>query len=165
MSDILKEVMSLRNELWSELLDFVNSIVKEIARDGWPQADTSMRMADYRNILDITCSKVGLSPKRIEKFILGMQAEIVKENDPIFAALEKMVDNPTHDPDKVYSSRELFEVLQRMHRKLHATYGSVNKFTRSLTGYIDNGSLERAGIKVYMRESGNNKTFSVESLK
>lgn len=165
MSDILKEVMALRNELWSELLDFVNNIIKEIGRDGWPQAATSMRMADYRNLLDITCGQTGLSPKRIENFILAMQSEIVKENDPIFIALEKLVDNPTHNPEKAYTSRELFDVLQRMHRKLAATYGTLNKFTRSLTGYVDNGSLERAGIQVSIRTSGNNKAFTVESLK
>lgn len=165
MSDILKEVMSLRNELWSELLAFINLIVKSIGRDGWPQASTQMRMADYRNMLDITCELTGLSPKRIENFILAMQAEIVQENDPIFAALEKLLDNPTHNPEKHFTSRELFEVLQRLHRKLHTHYGTVNKFTRAITGYMDNGALERAGIQMTLRTSGNNKTFTVQALK
>lgn len=165
MSEILKEVMSLRNELWSELLDFINKIVKQIDQHGWPEAPTQMRMADYANILDMTCSITGMSSKKIEGFILAMQTEIVTENDPIFQAMEKLIENPTHNSDRSFSSRELFEVLGRMHRKLGTHYGTLNKFTRALTGYIDNGSLERAGIQVSVRTSGNNKTFTVEPLK
>lgn len=165
MSDILKEVTELRDELWSELLDFVNSIVKQIDQHGWPDAPTQMRMADYANLLDMTCSMVGLSSKKIEKFILAMQTDIVQENDPMFAAFEKMIENPTHDPERAYTPRELYEILTRIHRKMGTFHSTQNKFTRNLSAYIDNGSLERAGVGVSVKMSGNNKTFTVHSLK
>lgn len=164
MSEILKGVSEMRDELWSELLDFVNKIVYEIGQHGWTNASSSMRMADYANILDITCGLVGLSPRKIEKFILGMQAEIVSENDPLFAALTKLIENPTHDPSRRYTSRDLYDTTCRMYRKMQLTYSSLHKFTRALNGYIDNGQLERAGILVEVSASGNNKFFLVNGV-
>lgn len=164
MSDILKEVVGLRNELWSELLAFVNQIIKQIDQHGWPEASTQMRMADYANLLDMTCSLNGLSPRKIEKFILAMQAEIVTENDAMFGALEKLIDNPSHDQDRVYSSKELFEVCGRLHRKVIVQYGTLHKFTRAISGYIDNGQLERAGIEVIAVNNGNNRAFRIGPL-
>lgn len=165
MSDILKEVMGLRNDLWSELIDFVNTIIKQIGTHGWAESPTSMRMADYANLLDITCSNAGLSPKRIEKFILGMQAEIVAENDQLFPAMEKLLENPTHKVDRQYSTRELYEVLCRCHRKLVSQYNTLNKFTRAISGFMDNGSLSRAGIDLQQHTSGTIVTFSVKRKK
>lgn len=161
MSNILKEVMDSRDALWSELLDFVNDMIKQIGRHGLQQTGTKLRMADYGAMLDLTSSMVGISSAKIEDFILTLQAEIVSENDPIFSALIKLLDNGDTDPEHRYGSKELHSLLVRMHRKVGAQYGTPNKFSRALKGFISNGQLARYGINVESVNSGNNNYFTI----
>lgn len=158
---IFKNVLATRNELWSELIDLVNKILEQVLRHGWPEAPTELRMADYGNLLATTSSLEGLSPTKIERFILKMQTEIMSENDSLFPALQKLIDNPTHDVSKRYESKQLYDAVSRVHRKLLHQYDTSNKFTRALTGHVDSGALERAGISVQIHMSGKNKLFSV----
>lgn len=164
MTDILQDVMAQRDGLWSELLDFVNSIVKEVTRNGWPNAGSQLRMADYANLLDITCGLVGLSPRKIENFILSMQSHIVSENDTIFDALREMLDAPGHDPEKRYTSQKLYEHVSRLNRKVKVQYPNNNKFASQLRGFMNNGQLEREGILVKRHHWGKNLLYSVERL-
>lgn len=161
MSNILKEVMDNRDALWSEMLDFVNKMVKQIGRHGLQQTGTKLRMADYGAMLDLTASMVGMSSAKMEEFILTLQAEIVSENDPIFTALIKLVEGTSYDPEAKYSPKTLHETLGRLHRRMLAQYGTPNKFGRALRGYISNGQLERYGIHVENIASGNNNYFTI----
>ncbi len=165
MSNILKEVMDSRDALWSETLDFVNGMVKQIGRHGLQQTGTKLRMADYGAMLDLTSSMVGMSSAKMEDSILTMQAEIVSENDPIFTALVKLVESTSHNPETKYSPKVLHETLTRLHRKLLAQYGTPNKFGRALRGYISNGQLERYGLKVENTSSGNNNYFTIQDAR
>lgn len=163
MSEILKEVTSKRDVLWSELLDFVNKMVKEIDEHGWPHSGSDMRMADYADILDITCGIVGLSSRKIEKFILDMQSEIVNENDPIFEALKVLVNQEGFDPEKKWKGKDLFDTCNRANRKVGIVYKSSNKFVRQLKSFIYNGQLERAGIAAQEIVWGKNTLFTINS--
>jgi hypothetical protein len=162
MSEILKEVTGKRDALWSELLDFVNRMVKEIDEHGWPHSGSDMRMADYADILDITCGIVGLSSRKIEKFILDMQSEIVNENDPIFEAIKVLVDQEGFDAEHKYKGKELFDTLNRVNRKVGMVYKTSNKFVRQLKSFIYNGQLERAGIKAEEIVWGKNSVFTID---
>lgn len=162
MGNILKEVMDNRDALWSELLDFVNKVVDQIGRHGLHGSTTKLRMADYGTMLDLTSSLVGLSPAKMEDFILNMQAETINENDPIFSAMKKLVESPNYDSRHKYSSRELYDTLTRINRKLASTYSSPNRFTTALRGFIHGGQLSRNGINVIHTTRGNNNVFQVE---
>ncbi len=161
LNKIFKSVQVNRNELWSELLTLVNKILHQIVTHGWPESPTELRMADYANLLTITCGLEGVSPRKIETFILSMQTEIMSENDSLFTALQKLTDNSTYEPDKRYTTRQLYDVLGKMHRKVVLQYSSLNKFTRAVTGHIDSGAFERAGFDVRLHQSGNNKMLTV----
>ena len=161
MSEILKEVTTKRDLLWSELLDFVNSIVKEIGEHGWPESGSQMRMADYANLLDITCSVAGQSPRRIEKFILDMQSQIVSENEPMFDAFKALLIKHDFDPTKKYTAKALFDTLNAISRKVGMAYKTSNRFSIALKSFIYNGQLERAGINVEMSQWGNNTVFKI----
>lgn len=165
MSSILKEVMESRDALWSELIDFVNKLVKQISRYGITRGNTGIRMADYGSLLELTSNMMGLSPSKMEKFISRMQAEVINENDPIFKALTKLMESPGHSPETRYSSKALYEALLRSYRKMVTQYATSNKFSYALKGYISNGQLERAGIRVVHSTSGNNNYFTVEDIR
>lgn len=164
MTDILQEVTSKRDDLWSELMDFVNSILKQIGSHGWPDAGSELRMADYANLLDITSSIVGLSPRKIENFILSMQSHIVSENDTIFDAMRAILESPGHDPEKRFTSQKLYEYASRVNRKVRVQYPNNNKFAAQLRIFMNNGQLEREGILVKRHHWGKNLLYSVEKL-
>lgn len=165
MSSILKEVMDSRDVLWSELLDFVNSIVKQIGRHGIQSSNTKLRMADYGGMLDLTASMVGMSSAKMENFILSMQVELVSENEPIFIALEKHIESLSFNPETSYTPKNLYETLGRHHRKLLTTYKSTQSFSKALKGFINNGQLLRFGIAIDIAKSGNNQLFTVRTAR
>jgi hypothetical protein len=164
MTDILQQVTSQRDALWSELLDFVNSIVKQIGAHGWPEAGSELRMADYANLLDISCGLVGLSPRKIENFILTMQSHIVSENDTIFHAMRDMLQAPGHDPQKKFSAQQMYDYAARFNRKVKTQYPNHNRFASQLRTFMNNGQLEREGILVRRHHQGKNLLYSVEDL-
>ena len=164
MSDILGEVTGNRDGLWSEIIDFVNTMVEQIGRHGADTPNTKLRMADYGALLEITSSISGLSPTKMENFILQQQTAIIAENDQIFAALQLMVETASHDVDHKYTSRELHGVLCRLNRKMANQYSSPNKMTKAIKGYVNGGQLERNGIKVDIVTSGNNSYYTVSQV-
>ncbi len=165
MSNILKEVMDSRDALWSELLDFVNAMIRQIGRHGLQQTGTKLRMADYGAILDLTSSMVGVSSGKIEEFILTLQTEIVSENDPLFSAFIRLLESGAHDPEQKFLSKDLHSLLIRLNRKVGNNYATPNKFARSLKGFISSGQLERYGVRVTSINSGNNNYFTVQDIR
>lgn len=161
MSDILTEVTAKRDELWSEIIDFVNQMVGQISAHGVSQPNTKLRMADYGALLEITSGLVGLSPTKLENFVLQQQTAIVSENDQLFNSLLLLIEAPSHNPEHKYNSKELHTVLCRLNRRMLNQYSTPNKMTRALNGFINGGQFERAGIKVLLSRSGNNATYSV----
>ncbi len=161
MSDILKEVTGKRDALWSEMLDFVNTMIKQITLHGLEQSATQLRMADYGAILHLTSSLVGMNPTKMENFILDMQTEIVSENDPLFYALITLIETGSHGPDHVFTAKELHHSLGRINRKVNAAYGNVPKFIRGMRSYINNGQLHRAGVDVESIISGNTQCYQI----
>ncbi len=165
LNEILKAVVKNRDALWSELLDFVNATVREVGAHGLGRGTVKIRTAEYGALLDLTCGMVGLSYKRLEDFIRRMQAEVVSENDPLFNALQEMVEAVDHDPEHRYKSKELLDALTRINRKVSSKHPTPNKLTRQLQAYINNEQLERYGVEVIVHRSGNNTAFSVQSTR
>lgn len=164
MSHILRQVTSQRNELWSELLDYVNKIVKTIdERGGLHTTTVSIRMADYGALLDLTCSMDGMSFPKIEGYILRMQTEIMKQNDPLFAAMIAVLNAYNGDMGEV-TCGDMLKMLIGTDRRMKSVYTSSQKLSRRLTEYIENGSFSRAGINVEKVVSGKNHRFRVREL-
>lgn len=162
---ILKDVVKSRDELWSELLDFVNATIREVGRHGLGRGTVKIRMAEYGALLDLTCGITSHSYPKLENFIRSQQTHVVSENDPLFAAFQEMVEAIDHDPEKRYRSKELLDALTRINRKVQAKHPTANKFTRDLQAYINNEQLERYGVQVTLHRSGNNTTFSVANMR
>lgn len=165
MSVILRDVTANRDILWSELLDFVNKVILQLERTNMDDTTTKLRMADYGAMLEVTSKITGMSPVKIEKFIEGMQGDVVGENDPLFTAIGKLVEQPNHDPHKKYSPTEAHAILTRANRKVNAKYGSANKMSRQIKVFIGNGQFERNGFLVTPHTSGNNNLYSFEDIR
>lgn len=165
MSKILKDVSDNRDALWSELLDFVNKIVLQIERQDVDASTTTLRMADYGAMLELTSAITGTSPKKVENFIQSMQDEVVGENDPLFAALKKVVELPNHASDRRYTPTELFDLLKKVNRKVVTQYSSANKCGRQLKVFIGNGSLERSGFIVTPHTVGHNSYYTIQDTR
>lgn len=162
MGNILREVADQRNELWSELLTYVNKIVKVIGqRGGLESSEVTIRMADYGAMLDLTCSIDGMAFDKLEGYIKRMQTEIMQVNDPLFGALIALA--TACDGDTGYlTATELHSLLGKTaDRKYKTVYKTTNKLSRSMTTYLTNGSFGRAGLNVEKKSSGKNNKFRV----
>ena len=158
LSQVLKEVLDNRDVLWSELLDFVNSILQVMNEGDRPETTTRFRMADYGMIMEISSSLAGLSSRKLEDFIIRMQDDTVSENDPLIMALGALYEAlPTGEQHR-FTSSQLYKDLCKINRKVGTKYTS-NSCTRAMKGYLSNGHFARAGLHVDQTKSGNNTVF------
>lgn len=147
LSTILEEVTSKRDALWSEMLDYVNQIVKTIGMHGLQNTGSKLRMADYAAFLQLTADMVGLDYTSMEEFIKRMQSETMNENDPIFNALKALF-NSGEDFNKMYTAKQLYETLSRYDRKLTRVYKDSRKFAAALKGFHAGDNFKYVGIGV-----------------
>lgn len=162
MSQIRQEVRDLRNDLFSELLDHVNRIVRQISKNGLatPTSETiTMRMADYALFLHLTADMVGLSGPSMEKFILQQQANTVNENDVLYSVLKEFAQQTP--VDKKWGLRELYAHLCTFDRKFLKQYGSQSKFSAALRSSTNNGSAQLQGLAVKEVKSGGSTKYRV----
>lgn len=158
LSVILREVLDNRNQLWSELLDFVNRLLGAINTHGMPNTATKFRMADYGMILELACGQEGLSSRKLEDFIIRMQDDTVSENDPLVMAMQAFYEALPPNEEHRFTSSQLYRDLTKINRKVASKYTS-NACTRSMKGYISSGHFKRAGLEVDVTKSGNNTVF------
>lgn len=158
LSLVLSEVMNHRDELWSELLDYVNKVVARISRHGLEQRGSSLRMADFGAFLQLTCEMAGLSHTDLEGFIRSMQAETMRENDVMFPAMKSLMEAGDTRRFKV---GELYQELQRIDRKITKQYPTVRKFGSQLRAYVHGGQFAYDGIGVKETAFGKNFKYHV----
>lgn len=157
MSAILSEIMKRRDELWSEMLDYVNTIVHHIRQHGLGSvAPSKLRMADYGILLGITGDMDGFSATKLENFILKMQAETFHANDPMFDALNEYIASRGGEGDVRVTSAELYKKLTKVRRKIISKYPTPNKFTTAVKGFHERGDFEKLGVPVKTYMSGKN---------
>lgn len=159
LSAILMEVLKNRDALWSELLDFVNKILNKINRSGIENTGSTLRMADYGALLDITSSLEGLSVSVCEHFIKKMQTETMMENDPIFAAMKIHLNNLGPEGTGKLIAKDLYEQLVRVDRKVARTYDSPRKFAAGMRAYVNGGQFKYAGIGVEVTAFGGTQRY------
>lgn len=159
MSGILHEVLSKRDDLWSELLDFVNQLVANISKNGVESTGSSLRMADYGAILAIGSNITGLSASECENFIKKMQSETMMENDPIFTAVKSYLSNlPPKGTDKM-TAKDLYEELQKHNRKISRSYPTVRKFASAIRAYCNGGQFKYAGVGIEQSAFGGSQKY------
>lgn len=163
LSNILEDVATHRNELWSELLDYVNKIVATIGMHGLQATDTQLRMADYVAFLQLTSDMVGLDYTTMEDFILRMQSETMQENDPIFSAIKKYLATGP-DFNQKFTGKALYELLCRMDRKFPTTYKSHTKFTSALKSHIASNTMRFSGIGIEVTPYSKTSRYRVYPL-
>ena len=110
--EMIDEVMDKRNEIWSELLNVLNIIVKELATDS-SDFTTAFRMADWAKIAWQIAKVPGY-----EKTFLDLldkmdraQSEFLLEDDPIFLCLDAWLTTKENVGREVMSST-LFNEFQ-----------------------------------------------------
>lgn len=163
MSAILREVSDKRDDLWSELLDYVNKMISVIGvQDGLDSSTVAIRMADYGSLLQVTCSIDGMSFPAIQNYILKMQTEIIEQNDPLFRTLISLVS--VSEGELSLTAAEILAMTTSIDRKMKTVYGSSNKLSRRLSEYINNGTFSRAGLDVEKTTSGKNHRFRIAEL-
>lgn len=145
LSSILEVVLAKRNLLWSELLDYVNKIVRNIGMHGLQATGSQIRMADYAAFLQLTADMNGLNYIEMENFIRKMQAETIQENDPMFGAIKKYLSTGP-DISLKLTGKALYETLCRLDRKFASQYKSSAKFANAFKAAVANDTLRFAGI-------------------
>lgn len=145
VSAIMAEIEESRDALWSELLDYVNRIIRNIAMHGLSTENVKLRMADFAAFLQLTADMDGLSYPTMEKFILRKQSEIFQANDPMYSALRAYLESGS-DLEREFSVRSLYQILCRVDRKFAARYNASTKFASALKAASARGDFEFAGI-------------------
>lgn len=165
MSTILREVSDLRDELWSELLDYVNKMITTIIKlDGLDTTGVEIRMADYGALLNITCMLDGMSFPNMQNYIRQMQTAIMQQNDPLFSVLMSLLSMSEDKTVGPVSSMELLALASAVDRKMRSTYGSSVKLSKTMTVYINDGTFSRAGLDVEKHTSGKQIQFTIREL-
>jgi hypothetical protein len=158
-SEIRSMVDANRDFLWSELLDYLNSLVSEIARHGLTarreEKKLQLRLADFALFLHLTSDMAGVSGNKLEKFIKSQQASSVDANDPLIDVIKKFCIESPQESSKFNSSSYLHPALTDIDPKFLRTYKSPRKLTERLKS-IDLGILESHGILQQFSDSGGN---------
>lgn len=160
MSNILQEVANQRDDLWSEILDYVNKMVARIARHGLEQKGSTLRMADYGALLQLTAEMDGLSALEMEEFIRTQQTATIRANDPLFEAMKRFMLEGA-DPRKKYLVKELYAELKRYDRKFERAYPTTQKLSNALRAFINGGQFRFDGIFVEAVPFGNGYKYRV----
>lgn len=165
LTAIVDRVTSRRDTLWSELLDFVNSIVQEIGhRGGIGQAETKFRMGDYAAFLSITSDLCGLDYNVMERFIQFKQNEIHAANEILYTALREYVSSVALAPAPV-TPTALYKDLVALNRRFKGKYETTRKFSTALKHAMRDNSLEDAGIGVEEKKYSKAVKYKITNLR
>jgi hypothetical protein len=151
LSKILLEVFNARDDLWSELLTLVNSVVTRIGKHGLEQTGSKLRMADYGAFLKIMAELKGMNHESLENFVKKMQFVTMQENDIMFETLKKLMDK---DPYTFHSATDLYKALVKINHKVGIKYTSARQLSQAIKAYIEGGQMAYAGIAVETKTNG-----------
>jgi len=159
-----KERADKRNEVWSELLNDLNSIVKHLKKEDGSEFKTNHRMADWAKLVWRIGKIVGVENKielALDK-LQHEQSEFLLEDEPIAQALEIWTDIPGYEV-KNLTAKELLDELGAVFPEIKNTYKSPKSLAQKLTHIEKN-------LKIFYeiqtdREEGKAKTYSFRKLK
>lgn len=162
MSEILEEVANSRDDLWSELLDSVNAMLKSLSHDTVEQPVT-IRMADYGKLLAHAChmTRGSILYSRLESFLLNMQTASDKNNDVLLSGLVEYLQDLREDFIETTSS-ELRQDLMRFAPKVRSMTDTT--LGKSLRAYASSGVLERLGVEFSTRRTKKGMLYKLEKL-
>jgi len=137
--EIIGEVMDKRNEIWSELLNVLNIIVRELA-GAEPNFTTPFRMADWAK-LGWRIATVNGAGKKLLHLLSKMdraQSEFLLEDDPIFLCLDAWLNKPENVSREV-TSGTLYNDFQLIAQGegISFTYKSARSFGMRLRNLIE----------------------------
>jgi hypothetical protein len=100
---LLEEIREQRNNLWTELLQELNSIVALFLKRGWRNVEVNCRMADFASFCLAISTTVdeAAQAERILAAIEGRQNEMLLRNEPISVCMETWLRNPANVGRKV----------------------------------------------------------------
>ena len=147
--EMIDEVMDKRNEIWSELLNVLNIIVRELATET-KDFTTAFRMADWAKLGWQIAKKLrkaswSASHAGYEKTFLHLlskmgtaQSEFLLEDDPIFLCLDAWLAKPANVGREVTSSTLYndFQIIAQT-ESISFTYKSTKSFGRRLQNLLD----------------------------
>ncbi|OGF45118.1 MAG: hypothetical protein A2536_06440 [Candidatus Firestonebacteria bacterium RIFOXYD2_FULL_39_29] len=159
-----KERADKRNELMTELLNDLNTIVQHLKTDGNPEFKTNHRMADWAKLVCRIGRVVGVE----NKIILALeklqhdQSEFLLGDEPIAQALELWTGIPGYEARSL-TAKELLDELGSAFPEIRSTYRSPKSLAQKLTHIEKN-------LKIYYeikteKEEGKAKTYSFSKRK
>jgi hypothetical protein len=92
----LKEQETYRNSMWSELLGYLNTLVRYIRENGWNPPVTDFRLADYAAMLWLTSAVSGYDSELILRGLQSSQRETAANAHPVVFAVVELMENPNH---------------------------------------------------------------------
>jgi len=92
----LKEQQEFRNRMWTELLEYLNLLVRYIRENGFNPPPTDFRLADYAAMLHLTSSVSGYDSEQIIRGLQSSQRETAANAHPLVFAVCELMENPNH---------------------------------------------------------------------
>ncbi len=138
-AEIIGEVMDKRNEIWSDLLNNLNIIVKELATDS-RAFTTTFRMADWAK-LAWQITQTNNDDEYMARLLSKMdqaQSEFLLADNPIFLCLDAWLAKQENVGREVTSGILFndFQIVAKQER-ISFTYKSATSFGRRLRNIID----------------------------
>jgi hypothetical protein len=138
--EILENILSHRNELWSELLNHLNFIVAALAQDKEPFT-SKYRMADWAKLSWRIAKSYGQGD-RFKELLEKMdkeQSSFLLEEDPLYLCLVSWFEKKGNQERKV-TAGELFKEFQTIaeEEKIHFSFKSVKVLGKHLQHILSN---------------------------
>ena len=135
--ELKKERSDKRNEIWTEMLNDLNIIVKHFKEDDGSGFKTTHRMADWAKFAWRVCKIIGGEKELLSALekLQQEQSEFLLEDEPIAQALELWIDLPGNEGKKVLA-KDLLEELGDVYPALRNSYGTPKSLAQKLS-HID----------------------------
>jgi energy-coupling factor transporter ATP-binding protein EcfA2 len=165
----LVEQAQYRNQMWSELLGYLNQLVWYIKEHGWRPPPTDFRLADYAAMLWLTSAVSGFDSEQIIQGLQSSQRETAASANPVVFALVELMENPNH-VDAWHVGRFWYDQMASVlstHGDLLQTFKhqvtSARVVKKHLTG--TGKLLEDAGYRMVQRDGQTGSTeFKFERI-